>query len=174
MDKPYSRELSADTLLIIIPSIAVPAFVISLTLAALNGISGSSWYYWVVTILSPIAAYAALLLVRKDRLETAVNLFVGANLLFITLILSQDWQPGSPFPYLYTIFIVIMSMTRAPFLGFWVWFEATILMVIGVGFSLETFDFRYIFQLLPPFSSAFCLPSTPTFPHLNGASPLNQ
>ena len=157
MDKPYSRELSADTLLIIIPSIAVPAFVISLTLAALNGISGSSWYYWVVTILSPIAAYAALLLVRKDHLETAVNLFVGANLLFITLILSQDWQPGSPFPYLYTIFIVIMSMTRAPFLGFWVWFEATILMVIGVGFSLETFDFRYIFQLLPPIFISFLL-----------------
>lgn len=158
MDKPYSRELSADSTFIIIPAIAVPELIIGLLAATFYGArTEDSWHFWMLVIAAPALAYIAWLLARKDRVETAVKLFVTGNLLFITLILSQEWQPGSVIPYTYAIFILVSSMISYPTSTFNTWFFATILTVIGAGLSLETFNSSFLFQVLPPITINFLL-----------------
>ena len=74
MDKPYSRELSADSTFVIIPSIAIPELVVGLIAATFYGArTEESWHYWVLVVVAPILAYAAWLLVKNDRLETGVQ-----------------------------------------------------------------------------------------------------
>lgn len=157
MDKPYSRELSADTSIIIIPAIAVPEFLISLLIAVLQGVTENTWHYWVIMILSPIVGYIAWRLLHKDKLETAVTLFVAGNLFMITLLLSQEWQPGSMIPYFYTVFIIVSGMTRSPSISFRVWFSSTILMALGAGLSPASTGSDFIVHLLPPIIIGFLL-----------------
>ncbi len=158
MDKPYSRELSADSTFIIIPAIAIPELIIGLLAVVFWGArQGETWYFWVLVVGAPILAYVAWLLAKQDRLETAVNLFVTGNLLLITLILSQEWQPGSMIPYTYAIFILVSSMISRSTSTFNTWFFASILTIIGAGLSLETFNSSYLVQLFPPIVINFLL-----------------
>jgi len=158
MDKPYSRELSADSTFIIIPAIAIPELIIGLIAATFLGArTEESWHFWILVIAAPALAYVAWLLARRDRLETAVKLFVTGNLLLITLILSQEWQPGSMIPYTYAIFILVSSMISHPTSTFNTWFFASILTAIGAGLSLETFDSSNLFQIVPPIFINFLL-----------------
>ncbi len=158
MDKPYSRELSADSTFIIIPAIAVPELIVGLLAAVFRGArQEETWYFWVLVVGAPMLAYVAWLLAKKDRLETAVNLFVAGNLLLITLILSKEWQPGSTIPYTYAVFILVSGMISRPTSTFNTWFFASILTAVGAGLSLETFNSSYLFQLFPPIAINFLL-----------------
>ena len=158
MDKPYSRELSADSTFVIIPSIAIPELVVGLIAATFYGArTEESWHYWVLVVVAPILAYAAWLLVKNERLETGVQTFVIGNLLLLTLILSQEWQPDSAIPYVYAVFILVSSMIGRPVSTFNTWFFATLLTIIGAGVSLEAFNSNYLFYLLPPIVINFLL-----------------
>ncbi len=162
MEKPYSKELSADTFQIVFPVIAAFAFVVSLILTASSGGSFANvWHYWTIALFSPISAYTAWRFLRRDQLTLANVVFIGVHCLFITLLLWREWEPGSAIPYFFAVFIVLSSMTSPPHIAFFVWFAVAFLTLFGVGASVVmeegALSFSYVVQMFIPISINFFL-----------------
>jgi signal transduction histidine kinase len=157
MNKAYSRELSADTITIIIPAISILVFVASLLQAVLRVVEGDVWHYWAIAIITPISAYSAWLMVHKDRLEKANWVFVGTNMLIIALLLWKEWELGSSIPYYFAVFIIISSMLGHPQNTFVTWGISTLLMIVSVGLMLDDESFNLLYQLVSPIIVNFLL-----------------
>lgn len=157
MNRPYSRELSADTSAILIPAITGFVFFICLIIATIELNIQENWHYWVVLILFPISSYISWLLIQKDRVESANLLFIITGSLLLTLFISQEWSPTSGLPYVYSVFILIASMTMQPQVSFWVWGGTAVLMSAAVGVNQTPFSFSYLYNLLSPILINFFL-----------------
>lgn len=130
MNRPFSRELSADTSSIIIPLITTAAFLISLLFVAINTEFAISWHYWLVVLLYPISSYIAWNLVRQDKIERANVLFIVSSFILLLIIMARQWQPTSPLPYLFGILIVITSMMVNPQASFFLWGASSLAMLL--------------------------------------------
>lgn len=152
MNKVYSRELSADTSTIIIPAITLPSFLISLIVATWHGSPADNWHLWLVTIVSPLAGYAAWQYTKHDKLERGNLIFIGTNCLLLTLVLYKEWQPGSFLPYLLALFIVILGMGQHPSSALKLWAVTTALYLGATGlkaYGVIPF-WSYLLAIWPP------------------------
>lgn len=160
MNRPYSRELSADTTTIVIPLITSVAFLICLALITVQIDIRQSWHYWVVVIFFPISSYIAWYQVQRDQIEVGNTIFVVTGILLLSIVISQKWSINSPLPYLYGILIIITSMAINPEASFYVWGVSSLLLVTAVGIFITPFTFNYIYALLWPILVNFFLALT--------------
>lgn len=157
MNRPYSRELSADTSTILIPLITLVAFVISIFYIAFNSEFVQSWPYWLIALIYPLTSYYAWHLVRKDQIERANLLFIVSSLIFLLLLISDKWVMGSPLPYVFGVFIIISSMTIHPNVSLLVWGVSAGLLVLVVSLANPTISRESLFSLITPILVNFFL-----------------
>lgn len=159
LNRPYSRELSADTSRIIIPTITFLTFMASLLQAIVEfrDDDHANWQHWVVALLAPLVGYAALRLVARGKQTRGINLFIGAYLAFLTLLLFMEWEPNNPLPYLYGVLIIVASMIQHPQAGLVVWGLSTVLILTVVGINFSPFSLLFVVQLMPPLTVNFLL-----------------
>lgn len=150
MNRAYSRELSADTCSIIIPLISAITFIASLLMAILWLQSRTVWHLWALAAVSPLVAYTAVQLIRRDRIESGATLFISAHVGLLLLLIYQEWQPGSSLPYLFAVLIITGSMMRHPQASLIIWGVSSILTAVVIGLSQETFSAAYIYHLIAP------------------------
>ncbi|NKQ36476.1 MAG: HAMP domain-containing histidine kinase [Chloroflexi bacterium] len=149
MSEPYSQELRSDTSEIVIPVISALTIVAGL----LAGVASSvriqdSWHFWVIALLAFGGGLFSWRLVKGERARAGATFFVSLYLFLITLLLTTEWQPGSPIPYFFGVLIIISSMIYSPRAGFYTWGISIILSVIGVTIRVGGFDFLLLLRQL--------------------------
>lgn len=143
MNQSYSQELRADSSRIVIPVLTV--LVLLLSLIFVVG-SSSFWdvsHFWFCAIVAPLGGWIAWRFIHNDKYDLGISIFLSVQFIMLAVILFQEWQPGSPIPYLFGILIVASAMLSRAENSFLVWGAATVV-IIGVvfwqaGASFDTF-----------------------------------
>ncbi|HUM72110.1 MAG TPA: HAMP domain-containing sensor histidine kinase, partial [Chloroflexota bacterium] len=143
MNQSYSQELRADSSRIVIP--VLTTIVLLLSLIFVVG-SSSFWdvsHFWFCSIVGPLGGWIAWRLIKNDKYDLGINIFLLVQYTMLAVILFQEWQPGSPIPYLFGILIVATAMLSRPENSFLAWGAAAFIILAVVfyqaGASFETF-----------------------------------
>ncbi len=143
MNQSYSQELRLDTSRIVIP--VLTTIVLLLSLIFVVG-SSSFWgvsHFWFSALVAPLGAALSWRFIKDDKYDLGIGVFLLVQYILLAAILYQEWQPGSPIPYLFGILIVATAMLSRAENSFLAWGAATaviLTVVFGqVGISFETF-----------------------------------
>ena len=110
MDQEYRQELRTDSSQIIFPFTAILIIFASLAAAVTYGFS-DGWHFLLYTILGALCILLAWHLIKNGYQELGGWVYTISKIIFITLILIIEYEPGQIgiYPYLYGIFIIISS-----------------------------------------------------------------
>lgn len=143
MNQSYSQELRVDSSRIVIPVLTV--LVLLLSLIFVVG-SSSFWdvsHFWFCAIVAPLGGWLAWRFIQNNKYDLGINIFFLVQFTMLAVILFQEWQPGSPIPYLFGILIVASAMLSRTENSFLAWGAATVVILGAVfwqaGASFETF-----------------------------------
>lgn len=144
MNQSYSQELRLDTSRIVIP--VLTTIVLLLSLIFVVG-SSSFWgvsHFWLSALMAPLGAVLSWRFIKNDRYDLGIGIFLLVQYTLLAVILFQEWQPGSPIPYLFGILIVATAMLSRAENSFLAWGAATVVILAVVfgqaGMSFETFQ----------------------------------
>ncbi|WP_420629560.1 sensor histidine kinase [Candidatus Leptofilum sp.] len=137
MDQAYSKELRADTAVLLIPLIAGATAVAALFAAIIVEDFVASWHLWLSVVLATASGLFGWRALKQERRIVGTVVFTTVHLLIFFLIIYKNWMPGSPLPYLYAILIIASSMFIQPDFSFVVWGIATLLTTIGISAHTE-------------------------------------
>lgn len=160
MNRPYSRELSADTAVILIPLITTLFATLALVMAILRVDFEANWHFWLVFVILPLCAYTAWRMIGQDRIEQANHLFIITAISLLTLIMAIEWPAAAGLPYLFAILIIMASMTLHPEVGFLMWGLSSLGTIVAATIANEAPGFRYLYTLVAPLSVNFLLAAT--------------
>jgi signal transduction histidine kinase len=143
MNQSYSQELRVDTSRIVIP--VLTTIVLLLSLIFVVG-SSSFWevsHFWLAAAIGPLGGWIAWRLIKDDKYSLGIHFFLAVQYLMLAIILFQEWQPGSPIPYLFGILIVATAMLVRAENSFLAWGFASFITILIVfyqgGASFEVF-----------------------------------
>lgn len=135
MSQPYANELRTDSITLIIPLLTAPVVFLSLLASSFfffEGLSGM-WPYLLIAIISGASGFVGLRLVNSGEQYWGSTIFAIGNILALGVLLSQQWQEGSPLPYLAGVLIVVASMTAGPRTSFAIWGLSSLVIAAAVG-----------------------------------------
>lgn len=157
MDQEYRQELRTDSSQIIFPFTAILIVFASLAAGVTYGFI-EGWHFLLYTILGPLCILLAWNLIKNGYEELGGWVYTISNMIFITLILIIEYQPGQIgiYPYLYGIFIIISSMILPPSSGIFTWFISTLLLLIGLQLMGEL-SFTSVVTYIPAIALNFLL-----------------
>lgn len=133
MSRAYSKELRADTAVILIPLIAGATVVAALLAAVADNSFSGSWHLWLSIILAIVSGVLGWRLLKNDQAIIGTIIFTAVHLLIFFLLILKGWTPGSMIPYLFAVLIIASSMFTQPNYGFITWGAAALLIAIGVS-----------------------------------------
>jgi len=148
MNQAYSQELQADTSRILIPVITFVTTVISLVFAFRSAEFLEIWYYWLIVFLGPLGSLAAWKFFQKEQEFQGAAVFLSTQYIVLSVILFQEWQAGSPLPYLFGIIIVASTMFYRIETGFTVW-AVSVLISVAVVFYHDGLSWTSFLTILP-------------------------
>ncbi|HXV97493.1 MAG TPA: hypothetical protein VEC93_03655, partial [Anaerolineae bacterium] len=125
MNQSYSQELRADTSRIIIPALTLAVLLISLIFVVASSSFWDVSHFWLCVILGPVSGWISWRLIKRDRYNLGIFIFFLVQYIMLTVILYEEWQPGSPVPYLFGVLIVASAMLSRAENSFLAWGAAT-------------------------------------------------
>jgi len=131
MEKAYSQELREDTSRIVIPVLTIVAIILSTLFTVHTTNIRESWHFWLTALLALVGGWIATILIKRDRQGLGTTLFLFFQFTYLTVILFQEWQPGSIIPYFFGILIVTSTMLKRAESGFITWLAASLILIIA-------------------------------------------
>ncbi|GIK54932.1 MAG: SH3 domain-containing protein [Chloroflexi bacterium] len=143
MNQSYSQELRVDSSRIIIPVLTTVVLLLSLIFVVGSSSFWDVGHFWFCAIVAPLGGWLAWRFIQNNKYDLGINIFFLVQFTMLAVILFQEWQPGSPIPYLFGILIVASAMLSRTENSFLAWGAATVVILGAVfwqaGASFETF-----------------------------------
>lgn len=152
----FADDLRADTLNLILPVVTIAAVLVSLLSLLRGNILSERGHFLLLFVGSIFVGTRTRKLVTAGHNRRGAWLFLIAYLFMLSLIINQEWHPGSPLPYLYGFFIVISAMILEPGTGFGFWLLSTAALAVSV-LATEELSLRVVGVLIPPVGINFLL-----------------
>lgn len=156
MKQQFADDLRADTINLIVPVVSIAAVLVSLLSMLRGDILSERGHFLILFMGSIFVGTHTRALVAKGNGRRAAWLFLTAYLLMLSLIVNQEWHPGSPLPYLYGLFVVISAMILEPTAGFGFWLFSTAALFASV-LTTEALSLSVVGMLIPPVIVNFLL-----------------
>jgi signal transduction histidine kinase len=99
--------------------------------------------------VAPIGGWLASRFIKQERIALGTTIFIFTQYLIITMLLFQEWQPGSTIPYLFGILIVASTMLYRVESSFYAWLVATAILVF-TAFMFEGVSFLSLGLFIGP------------------------
>lgn len=149
MNQSYSQELRVDSSRIVIPVLTTVVLLLSLIFVVGSSSFWDVSHFWFCAIMAPLGGWLAWRFIQNDKYDLGINIFLLAQFTMLAVILFQEWQPGSPIPYLFGILIVASAILSRAENSFLVWGAATVV-ILGVVFGQAGASFETFRLLLGP------------------------